>query len=123
MSGQRQAFVHTAEVVLDGDEGALGGAVTVELCGHWEHPPPCRVPHRTDVSPGPDAVGVRVLFACEPAQEGDVRRAVERALRAGLVPVPTPEEARGTRWRLLRSGPGEVLDDDSAVAAHFVAAP
>jgi hypothetical protein len=97
VSGQRQAFVHTAEVVLDGDERALGGAVTVELCGHWEHPPPCRVPHRTEVSAGADAVGVRVLFACEPAQEGAVRRAVERALEAGQEPLrgPVPHRHRG----------------------------
>jgi hypothetical protein len=123
VSGQRQAFVHTADVVLDGDERALGGAVTVELCGHWEHPPPCRVPHRTDVSLGPAAVAVRVLFACDPAQEGDVRRAVERALQAGRVPVPTPGDGGPTRWRLLRSGPGQVVDADSAVAARFDAGP
>ncbi len=123
MSGQWQAYVHTAEVALDGDERAVGAAVTVELCGHWEHAPPCRVPHRTDVSPGPDAVAVRVLFACDPAQEGTVRSGVERALQAGALPVPPPEDTVATRWRVLRSGPGELADDDSAVAARFVAGP
>jgi hypothetical protein len=123
VSGERQAYVHTADVSLDGDEGAVGAAVTVELCGHWEHPPPCRVPHRTDVAPGPDAAAVRVIFACEPAQEAAVRSGVERALQAGELPVPAPEGSGVTRWQVLRSGPGEVLDADRAVAARFVAAP
>ena len=30
------------------DDGAPGAAVTVALCGHWEHPPPCPLaPHHT----------------------------------------------------------------------------
>jgi len=35
-----------AEVRLDSgtDPAAVGAAVTVELCGHWEHEGPCRWP-------------------------------------------------------------------------------
>ncbi len=45
-------FVHEATVELaDGaDPRALGGAITVALCGHWEHEPPCPWPHHTDIS-------------------------------------------------------------------------
>ena len=99
MPGRPQAFVHTAEVVVEGDDRAVGAAVTVELCGHWEHPPPCRVPHRTDVTSGAGAVAVRVLFACDPALEGEVRGGIERAREnswdarfAGL---------EGAMWRAL----------------------
>ena len=40
-------FVHEAAIELaDGaDPRAPGGAITVALCGHWEHEPPCRWPH------------------------------------------------------------------------------
>ena len=49
-------FVHEATVELaDGaDPRALGGAITVALCGHWEHEPPCRWPHHTDITAAGD---------------------------------------------------------------------
>ena len=121
----RQAFAHEARIeVLDGsDERVPGAAVTVALCGHWEHQPPCRVPHRTDVASRDDDLVVRVLFACDPADEGDVRARVEEALAGCEFPVPAPGGDRATRWRLLRSAPGEVSDADAAVAAHFVRKP
>jgi hypothetical protein len=116
----RQAFAHTALLALDGDEHAPGAAVTVELCGHWEHEPPCRVPHRTDVTEERDGLGVRVLFACPPDEEPATRAAVERALAGGALPVPAPAGTPPTRWQLLRSAPAEVADADSAVAARLV---
>jgi hypothetical protein len=61
-----------------------------------------------------------VLFACDPVAEGDVRASVDRALAAGELPVPAPDGAPPTRWRLLRSAPGELSDADSDVAARFV---
>jgi len=121
----RQAFAHEARIQLldGGDERAPGAAVTVALCGHWEHEPPLRVPHRTDVTSSEDDLAVRVLFACDPADEGDVRVLVDRALGGGELPVPAPDGARPSRWRLLRSAPGEISDADSALAARFVGAP
>ena len=49
-------FVHEATVELaDGaDPRAIGGAITVALCGHWDHQPPCRWPHHTDISTAGD---------------------------------------------------------------------
>ena len=57
-------FVHEATVELaDGaDPRALGGAITVALCGHWEHEPPCRWPHHTDVTAAGGRVIVRTVF-------------------------------------------------------------
>ena len=39
----RTAYAHDAVVILDpgGDSRAPGGAITVALCGHWDHEPPC----------------------------------------------------------------------------------
>jgi hypothetical protein len=113
----RQAFVHEALIQLPdgGDERAPGAAVTVALCGHWEHEPPCRVPHRSDVASTDAGLAVRVLFACDPADEGDVRARVDRALAGGELPVPPPDGAPPTRWRLLRSAPAEPSDADATV--------
>ena len=45
-------FVQEATVDLaDGaDPRAVGGAITVALCGHWDHEPPCHWPHHTDIA-------------------------------------------------------------------------
>ena len=117
----RQAFAHQALIELAGDEQAPGAAVTVALCGHWEHEPPCPVPHRSDVARSDDGLVVRVLFACEPVDEGGVRASVEQALARGELPVPAPDDAAPTRWRLLRSAPADISDADSAVATRLVA--
>ncbi|ACL38277.1 conserved hypothetical protein [Pseudarthrobacter chlorophenolicus A6] len=39
----RSAYVHAASLRMeyDGDAGAPGAAITLALCGQWEHPPPC----------------------------------------------------------------------------------
>jgi len=41
----RQAFAHDVVLAMepDDDERAPGAAVTAELCGGWDHPPPCPV--------------------------------------------------------------------------------
>jgi hypothetical protein len=121
----RQAFAHQGliELLDGGDERAPGAAVTVALCGHWEHEPPCRVPHRTDVAAGSDGLAVRVLFACDPADEAAVHGSVQQALARGELGVPAPQDAPPTRWRLVRSAPGEIPDADADVAARFVREP
>ena len=121
----RQAFAHQGliELLDGGDERAPGAAVTVALCGHWEHEPPCRVPHRTDVDTSADGLAVRVLFACDPADEAVVRDSVHQALAGGELPVRAPDDAPPTRWRLLRSAPAELSDADAAVADRFVREP
>ncbi len=39
----REAYVHAASLRMeyDGDTGTPGAAITLALCGRWEHPPPC----------------------------------------------------------------------------------
>ena len=53
----RGTFAHVAVIRIDpeADIRAPGAAITVALCGHWEHEPPCPLaPHHTHADyPGP----------------------------------------------------------------------
>jgi hypothetical protein len=78
----RHAFAHEADLSLGPGthEGAPGGAITVALCGHWEHEPPCPLaPHHTSVERMDGGVHLRALFVVEPEHEGEVRRRLEEA--------------------------------------------
>jgi hypothetical protein len=104
----RQAFVHEATIrVADGGYNrALGGAVTVALCGHWEHDGPCRWPHHSAVvEPAVDAAQpvarLRVVFAAPPLEEPEVRRLIFAALEGGRLDGQDGE----TRWTLLSEAP------------------
>ncbi|MFJ4849226.1 MULTISPECIES: hypothetical protein [unclassified Streptomyces] len=116
----RKAFAHEAVVVLaaGGDERAPGGAITVELCGGWEHEGPCPLAaHHTAVSPGADGgLLLRVLFAAEPADEAAVRARIDAALAAGAL---GREPAPDTRWELRASGPSPVREDEAGHAARL----
>jgi hypothetical protein len=69
----RAAYAHDAVVTLapGGDESAPGGSITVALCGHWDHEPPCALaPHHTDAQTiADDTVRLRVLFATDDEAE------------------------------------------------------
>jgi hypothetical protein len=122
----REAYAHEARLELDpdGDERAPGAAVTVALCGHWDHQPPCRVPHRNDVvARNGDRLTVRVLFACPPGDASGVRAAVEGALDAGELPVPGPDAGPPTHWRVLDQAPAALTEGELPVAARLVAHP
>ncbi len=55
--------------------------MTVALCGHWEHEPPCPLaPHHTQVDRIGGEVRVRILFAAQPHLEGAIRELIESAL-------------------------------------------
>ena len=93
--------VHVAHVVeLDGDPAALGGAVTAELCGHWEHEGDCRWPHRTDSAPDGDQWVVTVRFDASDTEVGQVRDRIDHALSRGQLTAP---DGSLVRWVLLRS--------------------
>ncbi|MFE4545351.1 hypothetical protein [Arthrobacter sp. NPDC056727] len=111
----RGAFVHqsTVEMEADGDLDALGAAVTLELCGSWDHPPPCPLaPHHTRHERNGDTVSLRIIFATEPANEAVVRSRIDSALRQGSLTGP---DGRTSRWTFLSSGAGEL---DPSEAAH-----
>lgn len=92
-------FTHEATVELaDGaDPRALGGAITVALCGHWEHEPPCRWPHHTDVAVDGDRHVVRTVFTVAPEDEPAVRQRIVEALAAGQQAGP---DGKVSRWTI-----------------------
>src|SRR3954463_12563799 len=104
----RDAFAHEGLIELDpgGDQRAPGGAMTVALCGSWEHPPPCPVaPHATTAEREGHHVRLLVLFAAEPGEEPGVRRVLDDVLARGWGVDP---EGQRTAWRLVSSEPTEV---------------
>lgn len=128
----RQAFAHQAVLTMapDSDTRAPGAAITVALCGHWEHEPPCPLaPHHTSVRRHvlsaevrvgdvlSDEVLVRVVFATEPDAEADVRRRIDLALAHGMLQGP---ERRSTFWELRSSGRSEVTSGEADHACRLV---
>ena len=115
----REAFAHEAVIALaaDADENAPGAAVTVALCGHWEHEPPCPLsPHQVHAQRRADGLHLRVLFATEPVNEAEVRRRIELALSGRW---PFPDDLMPS-WRLLESRRGLVADADKGLAERLI---
>lgn len=104
----RYAFAHDATVKLasGGDDGAPGAAITVALCGHWKHDPPCPLaPHHTGANRVGDELRLRTLFVVEPEREGVVRERIESALANGRLVGPNEV---ATTWELQSSQRAEV---------------
>jgi len=115
----RTTFAHDAVVTMapDADLRAPGAAVTVALCGHWQHDPPCPLAaHHTAADRDGAQVRLRVLFATEPPLEQEVRARINRALASGEQLGP---DGAGTHWILLTSGPSDVGVDERSHAARL----
>jgi hypothetical protein len=98
-------YAHDAVVVLDsgGDSRAPGAAITVALCGHWDHEPPCPLaPHHTEATSAGDegTLWLRVSFEAEPDDEGRVRSLIDGALATGMLTGP---DGQVTTWT-VRAG-------------------
>ena len=94
----REAYAHDAVLIMepDADIRAAGAAITVALCGHWKHEPPCPLAaHHTAARREGDRVRLRILFATEPARLAEVRTKIAEALRA---------------WQVVEEEPGEITD-------------
>ena len=114
----QQAYVHAARVQLapESDAGAPGAAVTVALCGDWQHDGPCRWPHHTGVEEVEGALEVRTVVVSEADDEADVRRLIENALLNGRQDGP---DGRTSTWLLLTSGADDIRADERALAEHM----
>jgi hypothetical protein len=108
-----RAHVIEAELELDVglDPAAVGAAVTVELCGHWEHDGPCRWPHNSAIDAGRDPVGFRTLVVGDDAEAEGVRLRVEAALRGA------------TAWRVVALRSREVDESERALAGRLLSGP
>ncbi len=113
--------MHTATVHLAAgtDVRALGGAVTLLLCGSWEHAPPCPLaPHHTDVAVDDGVADVRVVFVVEPEREQEVRGLIEAALSRGELVTPDGTTAR---WTLAGAAPDELTDGERDLSDRLAA--
>jgi hypothetical protein len=120
----REAFAHEAELLMeqaaasDEPDGAPGAAITVALCGHWEHDGPCPLaPHHTQAERDGAVLRVRTIFAVEPAREALVRERIESALAAGR--LGTPSDQAPARWQLHSSGPSALRPEEAEHARRL----
>jgi hypothetical protein len=119
----RAAFAHAATLVLGGggDEGAPGAAVTVALCGSWEHEPPCPLaPHHTAVERAGNELRLRTVFVVAPELEDLVRDRIGDALTSGGLVGP---DGRGTTWQLRSSAPAELTGPERELAGRLARGP
>ena len=107
--GPRHAYVHEATIAFnaDVDPRAVGAAVTVALCGHWEHEGPCRWPHNNEVA----GDCFRTLFVCETGDEPEVRAKVVGALRGA------------TEWRVVSDRARDVAESEQQLASDLLRVP
>jgi hypothetical protein len=99
------------EMAAGADDRAPGGAVTLELCGSWDHEPPCpEAPHHTGTERAGIRLRVRVLFAVDPARETAVRERIEAALATGHLVGP---DGVTSEWRLVSTADSPVLAAES----------
>jgi hypothetical protein len=111
MSGA-SAFVVEAELVLgpETDPAAIGAAVTVELCGHWEHEGACRWPHNNAVDTERDPTRFRTLYIAAQPEAAMVGERIDAALR------------QGPGWRVLSVSARPPATDELALARRLMAA-
>ncbi len=109
MTGRR-AHAHnaTARIDADTDPAAIGAAITVALCGHWEHDGPCPIaPHHTSWHHDPNQaaiVHIRTLYAVTDDAHDDASPACADGLALGTL---TGTDGHTTRWHLLDDSPAQ----------------
>ena len=71
------------------DERAPGGAVTVGLCGHWDHDGPCRWPHFSSITADDDGSHRLVVEFDAPEHETEMVNAkIDASLMRGRLTGP-----------------------------------
>jgi hypothetical protein len=99
------------------DPRAIGGAVTLALCGAFTHPGPCPVaPHRTSVEQRDGRTWARIVAACEADERAAVVSAMTTALDAGRLTDP---DGVDQRWTLEACRTAPLLDDERVLADRF----
>lgn len=119
----RLPFAYQALLLMGpgSDARTLGAAITLELCGSWDHDPPCPplAAHHTRSQRDGDRLRVHVIFVCEPADETEVRRRIILALQAGTITGP---DGAISHW-VLRESAARSLTRQEAEQAQRLAGP
>jgi hypothetical protein len=89
----------------------VGAAVTIELCGHWEHEGPCRWPHNSAIDSERRPGLFRTVYVADEDEEPDVRARMEKSLRSS-------EE-----WQVISVRRRAVADDERELAERLNAGP
>jgi hypothetical protein len=108
-----RAFVVAAALALEdgADPRSVGAAVTAELCGHWDHPGPCRWPHNNEIEAGRQPAEFRTLYVADEHEADAVRTRIEDALRGG------------SGWSVLSVSSRPLADAERSLAERLLAAP
>jgi hypothetical protein len=89
------------------DTRAPGGAVTVALCGHWEHDGPCRWPHNNRLDPSTAPARLRTVAIVDDETAAEVVTRVESGLR------------QDPRWTVVRYGVTGLVPGELALAERL----
>jgi hypothetical protein len=107
--GTFRAYVYEAglELAPGTDPRAPGGAVTVALCGHWDHEGPCRWPHSSELDADAAPAQLRTVFACGADEVDDVHGAIDAAVRGA------------DEWSVVTSARREPRGDEIELGARL----
>jgi hypothetical protein len=107
------AHLHEASLRLEDttDPAAVGAAVTVELCGHWDHEGPCRWPHNNAIDAQRAPALFRTVFLAPPDDVDEVHRRIAKALR----------ESR--EWSVISEQPRALGADELELATRLLGNP
>lgn len=108
-----ECFVVEAVLSLEPgtDPASVGAAVTVELCGRWDHPGPCRWPHNNAVDASESPARFRTLYVADTQESERVAMRISAALGAG------------SGWRVVEINRRSVKPAEHALAGRLLAGP
>jgi hypothetical protein len=114
----KHSFVQCAEVLLepDADAASPGGAVTLALCGSWDHAGTCHWPHQTSAIWDERRGRIRVVFSALAEDEADVRALIDRALANGQCMGPA---GNLSRWEASQCYAGVLSESEEAWGARI----
>ncbi|MEP6671551.1 MAG: hypothetical protein ABJF10_20480 [Chthoniobacter sp.] len=112
----RRTFVQCAELLLEpgADAAAPGGAVTLALCGSWDHAGACRWPHETAAAWDERQGRLRVVFAAEAEDENHIRTLIEQALAGGECVGP---DGKRSHWTVTEHSAGVLSESEEALGS------
>lgn len=94
----RYRLCATVEFNAGADSRAAGGAVTVALCGHWEHEGACRWPHYTETETIAHQHRLTIDFTCEESDLDEVSSKIHGAIKKGRQAGP---DGSINEWQLI----------------------